>query len=119
MKCDNYGNRDIQIQYLKKMYRKYTNHIINMEHHIDKLHADWVLDTDTRNNLIHKLDLLVRKMMTIYNNNLKKNHRELDNTEIYEIIPEQIQTTLSNTLDIIDLIDNVHMMDSFVGPIDD
>ena len=111
MKCDNYGNRDIQIQYLKKMYKKYTNHIINMEYHIDKLHSDWVLDTDTRNNLMHKLDLLVRKMMTIYNNNLKLSYKELDNNES-EKFPDGV---VIDTLDIIDLIGGIqaNILDPF------
>jgi len=115
MKCDNYGSRDIQVQYLKKMYKKYTDHIINMEYHVDKLHTDWVIDTDTRNNLMHKLDLLVRKMMTIYNTNLKKSYKELDNsvqiTNTIGKFPNQIQNLLHDNMDIIDLIENKNIND--------
>ena len=73
---NNYGNRDIKNQHLKILYKKYTDHIINFEKHIEKIYSDWVIDNNSRNIIFQKLDNMVRTMIKIYNTNLMKIYKE-------------------------------------------
>lgn len=67
----NYG-KDIKNDYLKYLYKKYTNHIINFEKHAEALYTNWVIDIAKRNVILQKLDIMIRSMIKIYNMELMK-----------------------------------------------
>lgn len=75
----NYGIRDIKNQHLKSIYKKYTDHIINFEKHIERIFDDWVIDVNNRNYILQQLDNMIRSMIKIYNSNLMKIYKETDN----------------------------------------
>lgn len=79
MTDNNYNNRDIKNQYLKDLYKKYTDHIINFEKHAGKMYDDWVIDVTDRNFILQKLDHMIRSMIKIYNINLMKIYKENSN----------------------------------------
>jgi endopeptidase La len=71
-----YSMRDIKIQHLHSIYKKYTDFIINFEKHMDKLYSDWVIDVNNRNYVLQQMDNMVRKMIKIYNINLLKIYKD-------------------------------------------
>lgn len=77
---NNYGIRDIKNQHLKSIYKKYTDHIINFEKHVERIFDDWVIDVNNRNYILQQLDNMIRLMIKIYNNNLMKIYKETDNS---------------------------------------
>ena len=77
---NNYGIRDIKNQHLKRIYKKYTDHIINFEKHVERIFDDWVIDINNRNHILQQLDNMIRLMIKIYNNNLMKIYKETDNS---------------------------------------
>lgn len=110
----------IQPQYLKNMYKKYVNHIINMESHINKLYQNWIIDINTKNSLIYQIDALIRKMTISYNSNLKKNYKEFDddinlgteylNSSLNYISSNHYELICDN-IDIINQIDKNNIID--------
>ncbi|AVL93679.1 lon protease-like protein [Megavirus vitis] len=70
------GIRDIKNQHLKFFYKKYTEHIIYFEKHIAKIYDHWVIDINSRNYILQKLDNLIRQMIKIYNNNLLEIYKQ-------------------------------------------
>ena len=71
-------------QFLKNEYKKYTKYIIQHETHIDRLYNDWVIDINTRNSIFHKLDSLIKSMMKTYNTNLIIRMQNNQNNQILE-----------------------------------
>ena len=76
MKENNYGIKDAKNKYIKALYKKYTDHIINFENHIKNIYKDWVIDIDDRNHLLNQLNILVRSIFKIYNTNIRKIYSE-------------------------------------------
>jgi endopeptidase La len=76
---NNYGIREIKNQHLKSVYKKYTDHIISFEKHINRLYDHWVIDINDRNHILQELDGMIRSMIKIYNINLMKIYREYGN----------------------------------------
>ncbi|QGR53814.1 ATP-dependent lon protease [Moumouvirus maliensis] len=70
------GVRDIKNQHLRFFYKKYTDQIINFEKHIARIYDYWVIDINSRNYILQKLDNLVRQMIKIYNNNLVEIYKQ-------------------------------------------
>ena len=76
---NNYGIREIKNQHLKSIYKKYTDHIISFERHINRLFDHWVIDITDRNYILQQLDGMIRAMIKIYNMNLMKIYKEYGN----------------------------------------
>ncbi|AGC01815.1 ATP-dependent Lon protease, bacterial type [Acanthamoeba polyphaga moumouvirus] len=70
------GIRDIKNQHLRFFYKKYTDQIINFEKHIARIYDYWVIDINSRNYILQKLDNLIRQMIKIYNNNLVEIYKD-------------------------------------------
>lgn len=73
---NNYSIRDIKNQHLKDIYKKYTNHIINFEKHVKRMHDDWVIDINDRNYILQHLDTMIRSMNKTYNSNMVRIYKE-------------------------------------------
>src|SRR3990170_7738468 len=78
---NNYGIREIKNQHLKSIYKKYTDHIINFEKHINRLFDHWVIDMNDRNYILQKLDGMIRLMIRVYNTNLVTIYKEYGNED--------------------------------------
>lgn len=62
------GNNDIKdIQFL---YKNYTDNIISLTKHVEKIYKNWIININTRNNVLQRLDILIREMMKMYNSSL-------------------------------------------------
>lgn len=81
MSENNYVIRENKNQHLKSVYKKYTDHIINLQFHVKRMFDEWVIDIDDRNYILQRLDNMVREMIKIYNMNLIKIYKQEDNSE--------------------------------------
>lgn len=77
---NNYGSRENRKQHLNRIYIRYTDYIVNFQHHVKKLFDDWVIDINDRNYILQRLDIMIKEMIKIYNTNLMKIHRETNNS---------------------------------------
>lgn len=77
----NYGNRKVKNQQLKNIYKKYTDHVISLEKHVIKIFDEWIIDINTRNRILQKLDNLVKTMIKIYNHHLMQIYSGSDDNE--------------------------------------
>ena len=91
----NYGNKNIKNQNLKNLYKTYTDHIINFEKHAEKMHNDWVIDLNSRNLILQKLDHMIKTMIKIYNMNLIKIYKDANNQLESDILSDN-KDTLEN-----------------------
>lgn len=112
----NYGTRDIKNQYLKNVYKKYTDYIISFEKHVERLFDDWVIDLNTRNYILQKLNDMVRSMIKIYNSNLIKIYKEVDDAFESDSLDEIssynnnniIHKNIDEGLNIIECLENIN-----------
>lgn len=109
---NNYGIREIKNQHLKNVYKKYTDYILNFEKHIEKIYHNWVIDITNRNFVLQQLDNMVRKMISIYNTNLKKIFKEAESSiesdatvDNKNISYNTIYTNIYNDMSIMDLFE--------------
>lgn len=87
-----------EMQYIKNMYKKYINHIANMEFHINRLCNDYIIDTNTKNKLLHRLNLLIQQTTKIHDDNIE---------EYNSISPQEnfhFSIALIDQIDIFDII---------------
>lgn len=112
MTGNNYSNKKIKNQHLKNIYKKYTDHIISLEKHIIKIFDEWIIDINTRNRILQKIDNLVKIMIKIYNNNLVQIHNKDYDTEDSEIDENKISSApnigeiIDNSIKIIEILQN-------------
>lgn len=53
-------------------YKLYVKIIEDLQSHINLLYTDYIIDADVRNYILRSLDELIKKMIKIYNENIKK-----------------------------------------------
>ncbi len=70
--------RPIENDYLKFLYKKYTDYIIHFEKHVSVIYNDMIINIFDRNIILQELNIMVREMIKIFNNSLLKNYRESD-----------------------------------------
>ena len=130
---NSYSMRDIKVQHLHNVYKRYTDFIINFEKHMEKLYNDWVIDVNSRNIVLQQLDNIVRKMIKIYNMNKLRIYKEYDmltdvdgsqsvsqlNVTIKKSDYENIYKNLYNAIDIINMVDDKKIINLINGNPDD
>ena len=107
MMDNNYSVRDIRILNLNKIYKRYTDYLINMEKHINRVYADWVIDINNRNYILNKLNSVIKSMIKIYNSNVKQIRIECNDGDIANIGKDKlyIMNKVSDGLDLLDMIE--------------
>ncbi|MEM3063477.1 MAG: hypothetical protein QW303_08040, partial [Nitrososphaerota archaeon] len=60
-----YHNR-FDNEYLVFLYRKYVDHVVSYEGHVERIYNDWVIDMTTRKTILQRLDDLMEKITKIY-----------------------------------------------------
>jgi hypothetical protein len=75
LKICNNGGIENDNQYLKFIYKKYTDYIINLEKHILTIYHDMVINIYDRNVILQELNTMVREMIKIFNVKLLKNYK--------------------------------------------
>ncbi|MEM0354209.1 MAG: S16 family serine protease [Thermoplasmata archaeon] len=53
-------------EYIIFLYRRYVEHVISYEGHIERIYNDWVIDATTRNAILQRLNELTKKIKKIY-----------------------------------------------------
>lgn len=89
---------------LKHIYKNYTYHISNFEKHAQKLYDDWVIDIANRNYILQNLDVLIKQMIKIYNENLATSVRSSD--DVNNLSNNKLCIDIYNDLAIIDILEN-------------
>jgi len=111
-----YNFVETENQYLKYMYKKYTEYIINFEEHVLKLYDDMVLTVNDRNLVFGKLDEMIRSMIKIYNSNLLNNYRESNlfgkDPDTYPI--KKFNETMYNGFSLLNMLDGNENPDPFI-----
>lgn len=103
---ENNGNREVKNQHLKNIYKKYTDHIINFEKHIERIYDNWVININSRNYVLDQLDTMVRTMIRIYNNTPKvSTHNSETHNKVHKKIRQKV--------DIIENLEDKHNEDPF------
>lgn len=80
--------RENKIQYLKNLHKKYTDQIIIFEKHLQRSYDEWIIDINDRNQLLLKLNIMIRKMINIYNNELISIYNKYENSSESEEIKD-------------------------------
>ena len=83
MRESNNNTREVKIYHLRTTYKKYTNFIINFQKHIERLYHEMIITINARNMALQQLNDLIKNMIAIFNENVKRIYRESD-TEIIE-----------------------------------
>lgn len=108
-----YDIRAIQI-----FHKRYTDYIISFERHAERLYDNWIIDINDRNQILQKLDKLIREMIKIYNDTIVR----CDNTipvsgplqRRHMKIHDKIYDKIHDGLSIIKSIDRNLPMDPFL-----
>ena len=95
---------NIRNQTLKDTYKKYTDHIISFEKHIEKIYNDWVIDINSRNYVLQKLDSMIKLMIKIYNKNMIKIYRDASPSEMKDIIEDKTQQIITTNFDMLNML---------------
>lgn len=95
MSDKNYDNKDIKNDHLRLLYKKYTDLIINFEKHIERIYSDWIIDSNTRNVILQKLDAMIRSLIKIYNINFLKIREKLEKISDSQNISDESANTIS------------------------
>src|SRR5579875_341969 len=92
---NNYSEKN-KYPYLKFLYKKYTEHIIDFENHIHRLYNDWIIDINHRNTILQNLDDLIKQLNKSYNTNIIQSKNENEDSLKIKIINKL------NTLELIE-----------------
>lgn len=109
----NYGMCEIKIQYLKKLYKSYTDHIINLESHINRLHNELIIDVKHRNNLFQKIDSMIRILIKTYNLNLMNSYQNIENSYFINKKEVLLYEKINKEIELINLIEKNEKIDIF------
>ena len=97
-------NERMKYSYLKFLYQKYIQHVLNLEKHVQKLYDDWVIDIRNRNSILQTLDDIIKQLNRKYNVHATSEKNETD--DIFKL-------HISNKLNTLNLLEKKEINDPF------
>lgn len=117
MAKSNYSIRS-KIQYTKRIYSKYTDYVIGLEMHVERLYDQWVIDIDDRNRLLLQVSTMISSMGKIYNRIIKEYNEQADDTDdTSDTETENLNCTSDKAIDkYMDLVERMEGLQTVTDP---